>query len=211
MIGNLLEKSAGSLSSSYTIAAIPRAKILPVARLLAFVRCSRLVVFHCEAKELNKGENPLDLSGAYFHGIDLTSSEDLSATSLFETYLKNALFIDKNLTRADFSGAIVNGSNFSQIRQQLAGSPKGEYARFDPVKLAYSDLSFAPHNSTNVILRQGHLVETSCVIRSARAPVSIMPGYVKLILLAVVLSIRLGIHYHPIRSSQFFWSLFHIQ
>ncbi|CAM4847373.1 unnamed protein product [Rotaria magnacalcarata] len=114
-IGTLFMNNNGSLTASPIIATPVRLKTLTIARQLDPSRNTQLVKFLYEASQLTNGQNPLDLSGAQFDGINLDSIAQhlqMRRLSLFGAHLNNASFRRLDLSNANFSQAHLKGVSF---------------------------------------------------------------------------------------------------
>ncbi|CAF3975669.1 unnamed protein product [Rotaria magnacalcarata] len=112
-IGELLKENNGSLTLNPTIAAIARAKTLHIARSIDSARSTQLIHFLYDAGQLTRGKNPLDLAGAYFHNVDLSTSP-LHRISLVGVHLISASFATIDVSEADFRYTLLDTANFSR-------------------------------------------------------------------------------------------------
>ena len=117
-IGELLEKTQGSLTSNPIVAAVARVKTLNTVRRLDGSRNTLLIRFLYEARQLTKTTESaaLDISTANLINIEkdaLEAQDDIGSLSLVGTTLKNCTFDSTTIAEVDFSKATLKDVNFS--------------------------------------------------------------------------------------------------
>jgi uncharacterized protein YjbI with pentapeptide repeats len=100
------------------IGAAMRAKTLTLIRQLDPIRNAHLIRFLYAASLLTNREHPppLDLSEAELDGIDLSGwihDQPMRGLSLAGAYLRNASFVKRDFSEANFSKAILDGAQFA--------------------------------------------------------------------------------------------------
>ncbi|CAF1502401.1 unnamed protein product [Adineta ricciae] len=118
-MGTLLENHNGSLTANPIINALARAKTLHVIRSVGVERSTRLIQFLFDAGQLTRGhhQQPLNLSGAILHRINMSAANDLismSNLSLAGIHMNEATFVGQDLSFWNFTGALLNYANFSR-------------------------------------------------------------------------------------------------
>ena len=117
-IGELLEKTQGSLTSNPIVAVVARVKTLDTIRRLDGPRNTLLIRFLYEARQLTKTTDSaaLDISTAKLINIEkdaLEAQDTIGSLSLAGTTLKSCTFDSTTIARVDFSKATLKDVNFS--------------------------------------------------------------------------------------------------
>ncbi|CAF1216382.1 unnamed protein product [Rotaria sordida] len=116
-IETLINKYNGTITNDTRTRAMVRGKTLALIRELDTVRKGQLIRFLYDAGLLTNGEQPLDLTDAELDHIDLSSTtpniQIMYGLALSNVYLRNASFVQRDMTNGNFSGTRLTGANFS--------------------------------------------------------------------------------------------------
>ncbi|CAF1484852.1 unnamed protein product [Rotaria sp. Silwood1] len=168
-IGQLLKENNGSLTSNPAPAALARAKTLQIAPHIGPVRVAQLIHFLYDAGQLTREKNPLDVSGAYFHGVDLSTSS-LRHISLVGAYMNNSSFTGQDVSEGDFHNTHLNGADFSKANCTNTSFSEAtmidanfsqailHLATFSHVQLIRAN--FSQTNFTNIMFESANMMET---------------------------------------------------
>lgn len=149
-ISTLFLSNNGSLTLNPIVRMLVRSKTLIISRQLDPSRKTHIVRFLYEASQLINGQNPLDLSTADFHGIQLGSEVQYSRMPglyLFGTNLNNASFYRLDLVNANFSQASLRNAAFLDINIERVDF---SYALLFETYFKDSDISDSVFNNANI-------------------------------------------------------------
>ena len=149
-MGDLIEKSNGSVVFTNITAVLARVKTLNALRQLDGSRSKHLVRFLYEAKQLSneEGYSSIELDGSDLIDIDFTHSKleiSFKHLSLQGTFMENCSFHKISLHDADFYKTVMENVNFSfaKFRSAIFVETQMTKSSFRSADLVYVDFSKA--------------------------------------------------------------------